>query len=255
MTVAELHDKLSEKFPKTLSCSWDNDGIMVSADVNSEVKKVLIALDASHEVVKYAAENGYDTVVTHHPMLFRGVKSVTEASLSGRRILDAVKSGVSVISLHTRADAGDGGVNDALCDTLGFKAVGKFGDDEAPTLGRIAEADGITGEELARLVKEKLDCAAVRASGDTTKEIHRIALCGGDGKDFIYPALAAGCDAYITGDAGYNMAQDAGEDGLLTIEVGHYHSEAPICEVFAELVREFTGISADIYDSCAYRVL
>lgn len=254
MTVAELHKRLSEKFPKTLSCEWDNDGIMVSADTNAEVKKILIALDASLEVVKYAAEGGYDTVITHHPMLFRGVKSVTGASLSGRRILDAVAGGVSVISLHTRADAGDGGVNDALCGRLGLVPVEKFGDDEAPELGRIAETD-MTGEELARLVKEKLGCAAVRVTGDITKTVHRIALCGGDGKDFIYPALSAGCDAYITGDAGYNMAQDAAEEGLLIIEAGHYHSEAPVCEVLAKLTEEFTGIRADKYDSCAYRVI
>ncbi len=255
MTVAELHEKLSEKFPKTLSCSWDNDGIMVSADLNTEVKKVLVALDASYEVIKYAKENGYDTVLTHHPMLFRGVKSVTGESLSGKRILEAVRGGVSVISMHTRMDAGDGGVNDALCEKLGFKQIGKFGDDEAPTLGRIAEVDGMSGEELAHLVKDKLGCSAVRVTGNMKKSIHKIALCGGDGKDFIYPALGEGCDAYITGDAGYNMAQDAGEDGLITIEVGHYHSEAPVCEVLVKLAQELAGVRADIYDSCAYRLI
>ena len=114
MTVYELHRALSEKYPKTLSCSWDNDGIMVSPDTGAEVKRVLVALDATHETVKYAAEHGFDTVVTHHPMLFKGVKSVTMASTSGRRILDAAMAGVSVVSFPTRLDAAVGGVNDAL---------------------------------------------------------------------------------------------------------------------------------------------
>lgn len=255
MTVAELHSRLSERFPKSLSCAWDNDGIMVSRDTNAEVKKILIALDASHEAVKYARDNGFDTLITHHPMIFRGVKSVTEASLAGRRILDAAAGGVAVISLHTRMDAGEGGVNDTLCRTVGFEPAETFGDEEAPTLGRIANSDGISGEELARIVKEKLGCAAVRVSGDPDRVIKRIAFCGGDGKDFVYPALAAGCDAYITGDAGYNMAQDAAEEGLLIIEAGHYHSEAPVCNTLAEIVSELTSITPVIYDSCAYRIV
>lgn len=255
MTVSELHEKLTEKFPRSLSCAWDNDGIMVSPDTSAEVKKVLLALDATHEVIAYAKNNGFDTVVTHHPMLFKGAKSVTQDSLSGRRILSAVMSGISVISLHTRMDAGEGGVNDALAQSIGFNPTESFGDEEAPALGRIAVTDGLSGEELAVLVKEKLGCSAVRVTGDTSKTIRRIGFCGGDGKDFLTPALHAGCDAYITGDSGYNMAEDAAEEGLLTIEVGHYHSEAPVLVPLAKLIEEFTGITPEIYHSCAYRII
>ncbi|MBQ4354745.1 MAG: Nif3-like dinuclear metal center hexameric protein [Clostridia bacterium] len=255
MTIETLHEKLTEKFPKTLSCSWDNDGIMVSPDTGAEVKKILVALDAAHEVITYARENGFDTVVTHHPMLFRGAKSVTHASLSGRRILDAAMGGISVISLHTRMDAGEDGVNDALVRALGLEPCGVFGDEDSPSLGRITVTDGMTGAALAELVKEKLGCASVRVTGDASKIIKKIGFCGGDGKDFLYPALYAGCDAYITGDSGYNMAQDAAEDGLLTIETGHYHSEAPVLEPLAALLEMLTGIKPEVYNSCAYRVL
>lgn len=256
MTVRELHNKLSELYPKTLSCSWDNDGIMVSRDTSAEVRRVLIALDATVEVVRYAAEKGFDTVVTHHPMLFRGPKSVTPEVLVGRKVLDAAISGVSVISLHTRLDAGDGGVNDCLCREMGFEPAERFGDDDAPTLGRIADAEPISAEDLARLAKDKLGCTAVRVTGDIHKTVRRIGFCGGDGKDFVIPAMLSGCDAYITGDAGYNMAEDAAEDGLVTIEVGHYHSEAPVCKALAALVTEFApGAESEIYNSCAYTVL
>ncbi len=255
MNVKTLHDELTKRWPKTLSAAWDNDGIMVSADVNAEVKRVLVALDASYATIRYAVENGFDTVITHHPMIFKGAKNVTPSTLIGRRIVDALTNGVSVLSFHTRLDAAEGGVNDKLCRALGFTACETFGDDEMPTLGRIAEIPGVTAGELAELVKTKLGCDAVRVSGDLSKTVTRVALCGGDGKDFIYPALTAGCQAYITGDAGYNMAEDAAEDGLVTIEVGHYHSEAPVCRVIAEAVRELTGIDAEFYDSCGYRVI
>lgn len=255
MNVKTLHDELTKRWPKTLSAAWDNDGIMVSADVNAEVKRVLVALDASYATIRYAVENGFDTVITHHPMIFKGAKNVTPSTLIGRRIVDALTNGVSVLSFHTRLDAAEGGVNDKLCRALGFTACETFGDDEMPTLGRIAEIPGVTAGELAELVKTKLGCDAVRVSGDLSKTVTRVALCGGDGKEFVYPALAAGCQAYITGDAGYNMAEDAAEDGLVTIEVGHYHSEAPVCRVIAEAVRELTGIDAEIMDSCGYAVV
>ena len=255
MNVKTLHDELSRRWPKTLSAAWDNDGIMSSPDVNAEVKRVLVTLDATHAVIRYAVENGFDTVIAHHPMIFKGAKNVTPSTLTGRRIVDSLLNGVSVLSFHTRLDAAEGGVNDELCRALGFEACEMFGDDEMPTLGRIAEIPAMTAGELAELVKAKLGCDAVRVSGDLSKTVTRVALCGGDGKDFVYPALAAECQAYITGDAGYNMAEDAAEDGLVTIEAGHYHSEAPVCRVIAEAVRELTGIEAEFVDSCGYRII
>ena len=255
MTVRELHNKLSELYPKTLSCSWDNDGIMVSRDTSASVKRVLISLDATGEVLKYACENGFDTVITHHPMVFRGAKSVTPDALVGRKILDAAMNGVSVISLHTRLDAGEGGVNDSLCRTLGFEPSEKFGDEDAPELGRIANISNITARELALLIKDKLGCNAVRVTGNLDKMISRVGFCVGDGKEFVFPALANGCDAYVTGDAGYNMAEDAAEEGLVTIEVGHYHSEAVVCPALEKIVVEISGAECEIYNSCPYKVI
>ena len=255
MNVKTLHNELSKRWPKNLSAAWDNDGIMVSGDMNTEVKRVLVALDATHEVIRYACDNGFDTVITHHPMIFKGAKQVTPATLTGRRIVASLMNGVSVLSFHTRLDAAEGGVNDALCRMLGFEPCESFGDDEMPTLGRIAEIPEMTARDLAELVKEKLGGKAVRVNGDLSQTVTRVAFCGGDGKDFVYPALASGCQAYLTGDAGYNMAEDAAEDGLVTIEAGHYHSEAPVCRVIADAVRELTGIEAEFYDSCGYQMI
>ena len=255
MTVKEFHDKLSELYPRSLSCSWDNDGIMVSGDLSAEVKRVLVALDATSDVILTAAEGGFDTVLVHHPMLFRGAKSVTEESYAGRRVLTALNAGISVISLHTRLDAGEGGVNDTLAHVLGFEPDSCFGDDNCPTLGRYADVDPISADALVALVKEKLGVPAVRVTGSLDRKIRRIGFCGGDGKDFVPLALSIGCDAFITGDAGYNMALDAGEDGLLTIEAGHYHSEFPVCGRLAALAREIAGAEAEIMESARYRIL
>ncbi len=255
MTAAELHEGLSALYPRSLSCSWDNDGIMISPDPDAPVRRILISLDATVDAVRYAARNGFDVLLTHHPMLFRGVKSVTPGTAGGRRILAAAQAGVTVISLHTRLDAGRGGVNETLCRICGFEPSGPFGDDETPGLGRYADTAPMTGETLARIVKDKLGCPAVRVTGDPRVLIRRIGFCGGDGKDLIPAALGIGCGAFVTGDAGYNMAQDAAEDGLFTVEAGHYHTEAPVCAVLEELAAGLTGAITERYDSCAYRIL
>ena len=110
MTVRELYEGLTELWPLSLSCSWDNDGIMASRDTRAEAKRILVSLDASADAIRHAAENGFDVLLTHHPMLFRGVKNVTPDTVGGMRVLEAVGAGLSVISLHTRLDAGKNGV-------------------------------------------------------------------------------------------------------------------------------------------------
>lgn len=257
MTVREFHEQLSALYPKTLSEPWDNDGIMVSADPEAPVRRVLVALDAVSDAIGTAAERGCDCVLTHHPMLFRGVKAAVPDNVGGRRILRAVREGVSVISLHTRLDAGEGGVNDCLLRALGFGSRGGFGVSEAPDghfIGRWTEIPPMTGRELAESVKEKLGCDAVRVTGDPEKRIRTVAVCGGDGKDFIPEALARGFDAYLTGDAGYNMAEDAAEDGLFTVEAGHYHSEAPVLARLREMAETLAGAETVICGTCATRI-
>jgi len=256
MTVQKLYEKLSQFYPETLSACWDNDGIMVSADPSKEVRRVLVALDATDATVRYAAENGYDTVVVHHPMIFVGQKSVTPERAVGKRILDAALSGVSVISLHTRLDAGEDGVNDSLLNRLGFVPSEAFGDDETLNIARAAEIPPMTAKALGLLIKEKLG-VPVRMTGDGDRLVKKLGVCGGAGKDFVSLAAHLGCDAYLTGECSYHTAADeAEESGLVTYEVGHYHSEAPVTERLVSLVRSLDGApDCDSYDSCPYVVL
>lgn len=255
MTVKEFHEKLTELYPRTLSAEWDNDGIMVSPDVNAEVRRVLVALDATDGAIKYAAENGYDTLLVHHPMIFAGARTVTRESFIGKRIIDASVGGVSVISLHTRLDAGDGGVNDTLLSTLGYASAGKFGDDEMPEIGRIADIPAMTAGELARMIKQKLECEAVRLTGDPDKLVHRLGVCGGAGGDLLWDAIFEGCDVFLTGECGYNKSEDAVEDGMITIEAGHFYTEAPVCGVLAFLAESIAGAEVGYYDSCPSRMI
>ena len=256
MTIKELYEYLNETAPKSLSCPWDNDGIMAAADLTAEAKRVLVSLDATEAAVKYAAEHGFDVLLTHHPMIFKGAKSVTPLTLDGRRILAALTSGVTVLSFHTRLDAAEGGVNDALCAALGFRPDGVFGDEEAPSLGRLVTLpEAMTLGDLAAHVKNALGAPYVKLiAGDPGKTAARLAICGGDGKDFTYPALSAGAEELITGSTGYNMAEDAWECGIATVEAGHYWTEAPVCGVLAEKIKA-AGLFCEIYGSCVETVI
>ena len=249
MTVHEFHEELTKLFPRSLSAEWDNDGIMVSPDTSAEVGRVLVALDATENVIKYAAENGFDTVLVHHPMIFGGVRSVTRTSFAGKRIISAIESGVSVISLHTRLDAGDGGVNDSLLAALGLTPCGKLGNPEYPDIGRIAETKPMSARELAALIKDKLGCRAVRLTGDGDRIVHRLGVCSGAGGDLLWDAIDAGCDVFLTGECGYNKTEDATEDGIVTIEAGHFFTENPVCAVLASLAGKIAGAETEIIDS------
>ncbi len=256
MTVGKFYKALDAKYPKALACGWDNDGMMVCPALDAPVRKVLVALDGTAAVLDYAAEHGFDVVLTHHPLLFRGLKSIAGTTVHGRHVLTAIQNGITVLSFHTRLDAAVGGVNDALCMALGYRAEGTFGDEEAPALGRLFTLPApMTAVAFAALCKERLAAPMVRLNGEGARMVQKIAVCGGDGKDFIYPALAAGADLFLTGDVGYNMAGEAAEDGIITLEAGHYHTEAPVCGVLAEVAKELTEAYVEVMDSCTYRVL
>ena len=250
MTIQNFVNQLDKLYPRSLSCSWDNDGLMCCSDPGREIKKVLISLDATKAAIDYAAKHGYDLLLTHHPMIFRGAKSVTPDSLVGGRVLKALNAGVSVISLHTRLDAGKDGVNECLARLLDLANVRPFGDADAPSLGRIGEHPLYTDMAFSYfwpIVKMKLKLPYLLTAGE--RPVRRIAVCGGAGDDLLEAAKAAGADTFITGEMSYNRMEDAAEMGMNVMVGGHYFTEVPICLRLQELARELAGVEADIYNS------
>ena len=253
MRVIDFYDILESLYPRSLSCEWDNDGIMCCADVSSEISKVMISLDATSDAIVCAANKGCDLLLTHHPMLFKSPRAVSNTDFSGKRVISSLKNGVTVISLHTRLDAGEDGVNDWLVKALGFESIGKFGDEDAPELGRFFEVEKrIDANELAAICKKKLNSRSVKITGKGS--VKRIAAVGGSGSDLIKPAIAIGADALITGECSYNAAQDAFEDGLIIIEAGHYETEAPVCGRLADICASL-DLPYEMFDSSIFTII
>ena len=236
MTITELYKILEQNAPRALSAEWDNDGIAVCADPEKEVKRVLVALDATEETVNYATENKFDLLLTHHPLLFRGVKTLTPARCVPRKLLKLALGGVAAISLHTRLDAAEGGVNDVLAALLGLEDVKPFAPEGEKPCGRIGKLRSpVEISDFSRTVCRLLDAPAVNVIGKGT--VQTIAVLGGEGGDFVDAARAAGADLFLSGNVGHHRMLDAAEDGLCVMEAGHFYTERPVLAHLAALVK------------------
>ena len=253
MTVKELYARLDEYIPEYLREEWDNDGIMCSADTAAEVKRVLVALDATESVIDYAIEGEFDLIITHHPLIFKPLASVTDDSHIARKVIKLIESGISVLSFHTRADKVEGGVNDILADLVGVFDTHPFGEGGIGRMGEIEEEMSL--EDFAATVKLSLGADSVRFA-DAYNPVKRVALVGGDGKDFVKDAALHGADTYLSGRISYNIMEEAMEMGINLIEAGHFYTEHPVCSYFAELVAKIdSGIFTEIANSNLIRAL
>ena len=254
MTVFEFYNKLTERVPKSLSCSWDGDGFEVCPDRETEVKKVLISLDITNDVIDTAVEGGFDAIVSHHPMLFHGIKEVSELNPSGDRVVKLIKNNVSVMSFHTRLDAVEGGVNDTLASLVGLKNITSGYD--ADGIMRMGELEcELDAAEFARNVKKALGAPVVTLSRNSGK-VKKVALVGGSGGDDIGEAMKAGADTFLTGDLKYHEIISPKDTGLNIVVAGHFYTEFPVCEKLAGMINEIDDtIECKVYFSDRVEVI
>ncbi len=234
-TCYEVWRYLDELIPSSQSEEWDNDGLMIAS--GADCKKALIALDPTAEVIRYAAQNNFNAVITHHPLIFRPLRNIGD-----EKLIIAVKNDIAVMSFHTRLDANSPGVNDALAAKLGLA------DTEISGMLRIGKADKCSLDSFAQTVKTALNSPAVTFGGDGN--VCRVAVLGGSGGDFIEEAIKIGADTFVTGECGYNAICDAADAGLNVICAGHYHTEAPVLEILKTfIITAFPEIMCEIYES------
>ena len=233
MTVRELYQKLNERIPPALSCEWDNDGLMCCPDGTKEVRRVLVTLDVTADAVEDAIKGGYDLIVAHHPMIFKGLRAVNEENYIAAKVIALLRAGVSVMSFHTRLDAVDGGVNDRLATLLGLEGIVPFGEEGIGRIGTLPKPT--TAEDFAKTVKAVLGAPYVNL-GDGGVPVRRVAVLGGGGSDDVEVARLAGADTYVSGELKYHQLCDAPESGMNLIEAGHFFTENPVCEDLREML-------------------
>ena len=227
MKVKELVNFLFEIAPENLKEDYDNVGLLVG-DENAEITGVLVSLDCFDEVVSRAEDLNANLIVTHHPVIFEPLKSVTEQSL----VYKLINKGISVISMHTNLDKTEGGVNDALCAALGLFDVKTVITEEGFPI-RVGELP--TAQDpytFAKTIKQALGGTVKFVPGN--KDVLTVAVCSGSGGDFIYDALRLGADALVTADIKHHLFIEAGENNISLYDAGHFNTEdviiAPLCE-------------------------
>lgn len=252
-TVKDVLHYLDGKAPFYSQLGFDNSGFLVGRG-EKEVKRILVALDITEEVAKEAALLKADLVVSHHPVIWEGAKSVTDETILGRKLLTLIENDIAAICAHTNLDAAKGGVNDALAAALGLtdvtllKTYGVYEDGTAYGIEQVGILPGqaVSLVEFAAAVKEKLGSNGVRYV-DSGRPVHKVAVGGGSCSGSMKAVAAAGCDTFVTADVKYDGFLDAKAMGLNLIDAGHYPTENVVCPVLISWLREgFSGVEVII---------
>lgn len=236
--------------------SWDNTGFQIG-DSNRDIKRVLIALDIDRMVVDKAIEEDYHMIISHHPLIFKPLKSITDGDHKEQMVLDIIKNDIVIYNAHSNLDLADKGVNDQLAKLLDLRDISILSGPIKDTLdldkgivrsygyGRIGKVKDVSMEGLLARIKEKLEVDKLIVYGDLDRSVAKLAVCGGSGSDFILDAAKKKADVYITGDVKYHEAQLAYELGLNIVDAGHFNTEKIILPVIKEYLSGEVGNKVD----------
>lgn len=243
MIIDEFKNLIEEFSPIFLQESWDNSGFQIKTG-SLPIKKVLVAMEITDTVIDEAIYYGADVIVTHHPLIFGGIKSVDSNDVTGNYIFKLIKNNISVYSSHTPFDKCAGGNNDYLAKLLHLCNVEKMQSDESG-ICRIGFVDGECSineyiEQISSWLK--IDKAYMKFTGCLDDEVSKIGICTGAGAEFTDLAFAEECDLFITGDVKYHQAQKAKEMGLNLLDIGHFGSEKIFTENMASFLRKNTDL-------------
>ena len=235
IAVKDILNYIETLAPKSLKMEWDNVGLLCGSG-STPVTKVLVALDPFEHVCKEAADWGAELIVTHHPLIFQGLKAVTDETSIGSGIVTLCRNGISAINAHTNLDCAEGGVNDVLAQKLQLADIAPipYGDGDSALL-RCGNVKEQSMADFLAYVKGALGCDGLRYT-DSGKPVRKVAVGGGSCADGMLDALAAGCDTFVTADVKYNQFWDAHDLGLNLIDAGHFCTENPVISVLAEKI-------------------
>lgn len=226
--------------PKRFQEDYDNAGLQVG-NPKQTVTGVLLCLDVTEDVVREAMKRQCNMIVSHHPLLFRGLKEVTGATASQRIVIEAILNGIAIYSAHTNLDSAWEGVSYEMAHMLGLTDITPLApreDDPRAGLGVIADIRPVPAIQFLRKVKETFAVKCMRFSAQSPQlVIRRVAACSGSGASFIRTAIAEKADVIVTADVKYHDFADYGPL-ILIADIGHYESEICTKKIFSRIIRE-----------------
>lgn len=223
---------------------WDNTGWQLCPLApEAPCRGVMLCLDVTPDVVAEAAAEGCNLIVSHHPLIFKGLRHITGATPVERAVIAAISGGIAVYSSHTALDSASAGVSHRLGAMLGLEGMSVLDpqpDSPDTGLGVIGEfASPLTVDSFFGRVKEVYGAPTVRRSEgpEGLTEVRRVALCSGSGGEFVGTAIGRGADAYITSDTRYHDFVDFGK-AILMVDTGHFESEICTKSIFSDIISE-----------------
>lgn len=243
MKANEIIEKIEEKYPVSFAENWDNSGFLVG-DREWEVKKIFLALDVTDETLNRAIAAGVDMMITHHPLIFLGMKQVTAGDFIGRRILKLIENHICYYAMHTNFDVL--GMADLSADLLKLTKrqvleVTFEEENRREGIGRVGMLpEEMTLEACGRFVKEQYDLPFVKLYGNPEQKVRKAAVCTGSGKSLMQEVLRQKAQVYVTADMDYHSSIDAVAQGVAVIDAGHYGTEYIFMEYMKQELRKMT---------------
>ena len=245
LKVKDIAKAIEDFAPKRLQESYDNTGLQVG-NPEMEVSAVLLCLDITEDVLSEAIERHCNLIVTHHPLLFKGLKEVTGHTATERIVIRAIRENIAIYSAHTNLDSAWEGVSHEIAHTLHLHDLSVLEPKEGYTdagMGVIGNIQPTPKLEFLRKIKEAFKVRSLRYSSQSPQlVVRRVAICGGSGASLIRTAIAAGADMILTGDVKYHDFTTYGLD-ILIADIGHYESELCTKGLFSRIIRS-------IYPDC-----
>ena len=259
MKIKEVLSALERFAPLPLQESWDNAGLQVGL-TETEVSGALLCLDVNERIVDEAIRKGCNLIVSHHPLLFRGLKTISDLTDVQRTVMKAIENRLCVISMHTNMDNAKGGVNFRIALKLGLNDVQFFASKQVDGIEAGSGVFGMLAEPMAAddfILKVKrifgVECAMCNEL--LRRPVSKVAICGGAGDFLLDEALKTGADAFITGEMHYHQYFGY-EQQIQICVIGHYQSEQFTSEVFQEIIQKACpGVKTCIAETCTNPIL
>ncbi|MBQ1184365.1 MAG: Nif3-like dinuclear metal center hexameric protein [Muribaculaceae bacterium] len=239
-TVKEIAKAIEDFAPRHLQEDFDNAGLQVG-DPDMEVKEILVCLDVTEEILDEAIAKQCNLIVTHHPLIFGGIKEITGRNLTQKIVIKAIKNDIAIYSAHTNLDNVWDGVSHQMAHELRLSNITtlepKDGHDNVG-LGVIGDVTPTPALEFLRNVKVTFNVKALKCNTDLPKVVVRkVAVCGGSGASLIKSAIKAEADIIITGDVKYHDFTTYAND-IIIADIGHYESELCTKKIFKRIISE-----------------
>ncbi len=236
MKAKDIITLLEEFAPSNIQESWDNSGLMVG-DVSLEVNKILLALDFTEVLVEEAVEIGAQMIITHHPLIFKGVKKIGTDTYIERIITKLIKNDILAYSMHTNIDKVPEGVSGIMANRIGLlnQEILENGIQGEIGLGIVGNLEvPLDAHEFLNLIKEKFSLRCIRSSALISSKIKRVALCGGSGSSLIPSAINSDAQVFISGDISYHNFFC--EKEFMIMDIGHYESEIEVLDLMMNII-------------------